>query len=47
MTAMTVTDEHMNTPSTKSSGEEIRWLSTAAAAERPRTTNGALPLFTD
>jgi excisionase family DNA binding protein len=41
---MTVTDEH---PPPKTSGEEIRWLSTAAAAKRLGITNRTLYRFID
>ncbi len=44
MALMTVTDEHMNT---KAAGEEIRWLSTAAAAKRLGITNRTLYRFID
>ena len=44
MAVMTVTDEQMNT---KAPGEEIRWLSTAAAAKRLGITNRTLYRFID
>ncbi len=49
MTVMTVTDEHPNVnPNVKTtSGEEIRWLSTAAAAKRLGITNRTLYRFID
>ena len=49
MLVMTVTDEHpnMKTAGGMGGGEEIRWLSTAAAAKRLGITNRTLYRFID
>ena len=46
MTTMTVTDESA-TQDVRATGEDIRWLSTAAAAKRLGITNRTLYRFID